>query len=1075
MKCHKGTKENIFLLHVKIFVIFFLIWTSICSNFTKHREFYDMPHIFGTSVASRHDRSLAENTGYTQLKGNKLKDRNGTPASVGSQPRGTPHNGLKVNTETIRPTKQALKSSSAHAGMSVKNEKNRSVGYTLKSAPHTDLNINKKAEGMPDNPLTKSPPSGLKANIKDQSATHSLKSSPPTGLQANKKDELANGTLKDTPQSKPNVSKKDKSGNNSLGNAKQSASKVNKKADVTRDNPPVGTTPPELKINKRTKRSTGHLLQDVQKPPLRKGNTIKNGSTNSTLKGDHMGGLKVNNKSIRSTVQPLTGSSPTGLKVSNDEVRSVDSPAKLAPPSKLNVSKKEKTMQNSLKRAIPSGLKVSKKGEQTTNSPEKALREKVNKKGEQTTNSPKETPTDALKAKPANHSSGKAKSPESEDNAKNDELPAQQLSELPANQKDNKTTESTPMQVSRNQLNEKKKREKPKNYPFKNAPPSGIVGSKRMNQSSDYKLKNKPPSGLVGNQKDTESKTYPLKNIPKSDLTDKQKESPNNVLKNIPAGEQKENEKNVIKESITFQKNKREYEVNLREWEGDNKKYETKVYKLKRGKHFNDNEDGVIYGINDKLTLELQEFETYNKPLYPFKRKLPELKEYNESNISKDYQLKNRPPELKKYNESNVSKDYQLQNKPHDLKAYNESNLAKENQLTHSAPTGLKEFEKPDETRDYGLKGHTDSELNEPKMKEPEIKEPKIDDQSSNEATEGNVNALPGETVTTVARVNNANKQGNNFGISGNIPSDVERIERTVQTVFCALKENDTGEVEEYIETHETKRYKLKADVKDGVKEYDEKFEKASYGFREKLPVTEVKEYDVVERIYEKPIKDKKEKIKPLEYYTYTYDESKPRPPPKNYGLLDFFPFPLHLLDRHVYLVAKEHSSLYELGKKAIKGQLTQEMIDEYLANCEKQRLKEGKVRNKHKLRIKEQKRKEKKKKKRKKEKEAYFKMKRKQAKLARKEMAKAGGKKAQEKEAEAKKPEVKKTEAKKPKVDKTEVKKTVVKKTGVNKTEAKKPKVDKAEVNKNAVKKNNEQKKKPQEGMSKTSELKKK
>ncbi|EUD69564.1 hypothetical protein C922_00428 [Plasmodium inui San Antonio 1] len=244
MKCHKGTKENIFLLHVKILA--------------KYREFYDIPHNSGTSVTSRYDIALAENIGSTELKASKLKNRDGTPAAPGNQQRGTPHTG------------------------------------------------------------------GLKSKRKDHSVTHSLKSSPPTELQVNKKDELDKGSLKDTPQSKPDVSKKDKSGNNSLGKTKK-----------------------------------------------QKENTIKNGLTESTLKGDDMEGLKVNNKSAYI---------------------------------------KKKALKNSLKREVSSGLKVSKKGEYATNSP-------------------KESPTDVLKArnkdKSENHSSGKAETSKSEDNTKKDELPGQ--------------------------------------------------------------------------------------------------------------------------------------------------------------------------------------------------------------------------------------------------------------------------------------------------------------------------------------------------------------------------------------------------------------------------------------------------------------------------------------------------------------------------------------------------------------------------------------------------------------------------------------------------------------------------
>ncbi|GAB68225.1 erythrocyte membrane protein 3 [Plasmodium cynomolgi strain B] len=1000
-----------------------------------------MPHNFEASVASRYDRSLAENIGYTQSKANKLENRNGTPATAGNEQRGTHPTGLKVNTETIKPTKLALKSSTAHTGMSVKNEKARSIEYTLKGTPHTDLNINKKKEEMQDNHLTRTPPGGLKDKMKDQSVTHSLKNSPPTELQVNKKDELANGSLKDTPQNKPHVSKKDKSANNSLGNTKQSASKVNKKSDVTRDKPPVGTAPHELKINKRSKRST------------EKENTIKNGLTEYTLKGDHMEGLKVNNKSIRSSVQSLIGASPTGLKVSNEEVQSVDGPAELAPPSKLNVNEKEKTVPNSLKMKIPGALTF-------------------NKKGEHATNSPKEPPADALEAsnkdEPANHSSEKAKTFESEDNAKNNDLPVQKLSELLPNQKDNKTPGHTSMQVARDQLNGEKKIDKPNNDPFKNAPPSGLMGSKRTYQLRDLKWKNKPSNGLVGNQTDTKSQTCPLKNISKSDSSDNQKESLKDVLKNIPARKQNGNEKDPIKEFMSMQKNKLEVDVNVRELERDNQKCVEKVYEIKRDKRFKDNQSAVIRALNDQIFLQLQESEKSeksDKPYYPFDRKIPDLKEYNESNISKDYQLKNKQPDIKEYKESNISKDYQLQNKSHNLNAYNEGHLAKENQLTHSAPAGLKEFETPDETRDYGLKGYTDSELKESELKESElkeselkeselmeselkesiIKEPQIDDQSSNQTTEENINALPDETVSIVAKENNANTQGNVFGMLRNIPSDIDQIERIVHTVFRGLKENNAGDIEEYIETHETKRYKLEADVKDGIKEYDLKFEKAGYGYREKLPVTEVQEYDVVERIYDKPIRVEKEKIKPIEHYTYTYGESQPKPPPKNYGLLDFFSFTWHLLsDRNVYLVEKDNLSLYKLGKKAMKGQLTDELIHEYLANCTKQKLKEEKVKNKHKLKIKEEKGKEKGEKKEAEEKGGVFKNEEEKRKIGAKGDGGGG------RNTEGKKTEKKEAEAKNPKVNKTEVKKT-------------------------AVKENNEGKKKPEERTSKTSQLKKK
>ncbi|EUD69563.1 hypothetical protein C922_00427 [Plasmodium inui San Antonio 1] len=371
-------------------------------------------------------------------------------------------------------------------------------------------------------------------------------------------------------------------------------------------------------------------------------------------------------------------------------------------------------------------------------------------------------------------------------------------------------------------------------------------------------------------------------------------------------------------------------------------RHQTKIYKLKWGSHIIDNEDGIIYGVNDPLTLELKDFEKYEKSLYPFKRKLPDLKEYNQSNISQDYQLKKKPPDLKEYNESNVSKDCPLENKTHNLEEYNESHLAKENILTHN------------------------SELKEPELKESKIKEPKIDAESSSHAMEENINALPDDTVSTAEKGNNAVTEGNNFGISGNIPSDVDQIERTVETVISAFKEDDIGDIEEYIETHEKKQLEVG---------------------------------------------------------------------PKNYGLLDFFSFPLHhLLGRNVYLLEKERSSLYELGKKATKGQLTQELINKYLANCEEEGLKEENVENKHKLKIKEQKRKEREKRKRQKEKKAHFE-KRRQEKLLRKKMAN----------------------------------------TGVNaegeKAEAKKPEVNKTQVKKTAVKENNEEKKKSQEGTKKTNE----
>ncbi|ANQ10371.1 Erythrocyte membrane protein 3 [Plasmodium coatneyi] len=810
MKCHKGARENIFHLHDKILVTFFLIWTLICSHPTKYSELYDIPHNSETSLAPRYNRSLAENIGDTQGGTNKLRSRNGTPPTKGNKPRGTP----------------------------------------------------------------------------------------PSGLQANKK------------------------------------------TDLTQNKPPVGNTADKKKIDKRTKRPTGQSLQNVQKPPAEKGNTMKNGLTECKLKGDHTGGPKANNKSTKSTVQSMKGSAPTGLKVTNEGVQSVGSPAVLPPPSKLNTNKKKCTVPNSPKRKVPSSSKVSKKGEKATNS----------QKG---------SPSAVLKAtnkdEPESRSSGKVKTFESGDNVKNDNLPTQKLNELLINQKDNKTPKHTSVQEGRNQLNENEKKRKPKKHPFKNAPPSGLVAGKRMSEPSNSKLKNKPHSGLLGNQKDTESPSFPLKNIPKGDLKNipkgdlknKPKESTNNVLKNIPAGEQKGNEKNDPTKSIRFPGNEGEFDLNIHSGEVDNKKYVTKVYTLKRGKYFNENLDGIIHGVNDKLTLELQQLETCGRRVQPLQNKPPALKEYSESNISKDYQLKNEQPDLKKYGESNISKDYQLKNKQPDLKAYNESHLTEENGLAHRAPTGLKEFEKSDETRDYGLKGYTDSE----------IKEPKIDDQSSSQGNEENINVQSDETVSTVAKLDNANKPVKNAGIIGNIPTDVDRIERTLETVFCVLKEDDEGELGEYIEIHSKKCYKLDANVKDGVKEYDEKLEDASYGFREKLPVTKVQEYDVVERVFDKPIKVKKENIKPIEHYTYTYSGSKPGSPQKNYGLLDFFSFTFNVLsDRDVYLVKKENMSLYKLGKEAMKGKLTQELMHEYVTHCVKPKVKKEKVKNKEKSKNKEQK-----------------------------------------------------------------------------------------------------------------------
>eukprot|EP00366_Plasmodium_knowlesi_P003016 XP_002260513.1 hypothetical protein, conserved in Plasmodium species [Plasmodium knowlesi strain H] len=736
---------------------------------------------------------------------------------------------------------------------------------------------------------------------------------------------------------------------------------ANKKTDRTPNKPPVVTIPDEKGSKNTTKKSRGRLSQNVQKPSVQKESTVQDGLTKSTQKGNHVRGSKVNNKSIKSNVQSPKGSGSTVINVSKDGVKSVDSSAALSPPKKLNANNKKDAMPNSPNKKVSSSSEVNKKGEKTTNSskgsPPKKLNannkkdampnspnkkvsssSEVNKKGEKTTNSSKGSPPDALKAKnkPANHSSGKVEASKLQDYSKEDDATAQKLNELLYNQKDNKRPEHSSMQVTRNQLNDKEEVNKPNNYPFKNTPPSGLVVGKRLCQAGDLRLKNKLSSGLTGSQENTELQAYPLKNVPRSDLENKPRDSKSIVLKNIPSDEQQENEKNAPNESAPFPSNKGEYDINVLTGEFDNKKYVTKVYHLKKGKFYKENLDGIIHGVNDKLTLEIQDFESYGTAENPFKSELPELKEYNESsNMSKDYQLKNEQPDLKKYDESNISNEGQQVNNPNNLKEYNESHLAGGNQLKHDAPTGLKEFEKPDETRDYGLKGHTDSEIG-----ESELKEPKNNNQSSSQGTKGNINAQSDGTVSTLAKPNDTNTQGKKYGISGNIPPDVDSIKKTLETVVCALKENEAGDLVEYIETHTTKHYELKTDVKDGIKQYDEKLENASYGFREKLPVKEVKEYDVVEREFKKPIKvKKKEKIKPIKHYSYTYNGLSPKSRSKNYGLLDLFSFTFNILmDRNVYLVKKEHMSLYKLGKKAMRGQLTHELMHEYVTHCVKQK-----------------------------------------------------------------------------------------------------------------------------------------
>ncbi|KJP86717.1 hypothetical protein AK88_03629 [Plasmodium fragile] len=849
MNCHKGAKENTVHLHVKILVICLLVWTWISCNLTRYREHYDMPHNFGKSVASRYDRSLAENIGNTQLGNNKLKTQNGSPTTAGKN---------------------------------------------LKGTRHTEL-------------------------------------------------------------------------------------QVNKKSDVTRDKSRDANTPDDLNIKKRTKRPKDHSLQNAKKPSVEQKKTIKNGLSQCTLKGDNMRGPGINKKPTRSTVKSAKGSAPSGLKVNNKQDSSVDGPAEGPSPRKLNDNKMGNKMSNSMKNgapskstvksvkgSAPSGLKVNNKQDSSVDGPAEgpsprklndnkmgkkmsnsmkngaSSSSEVSKKGGKITSSPKDSPTKALKAnnkeKPEKHPSGKVNTSELKDNTKNDHVPGPKPSELLSKRKDSKAPENTSVQVSQKKLKQKPKTYKSKYYPLKNVPPSGVVGSKRMKESGDIKLKNKSPTGLVGQQKDTKSPNYPLKNIPKSDLTQEQKGLKSNMLKCTPSDVQEWKEQNLKITPIIFPDEKGEYDVNIRSGEEENKRFITKVYNLKRKKRPNNNNYEYMHGVNDPLTLELQEFEQYDKPLYPFKEKLPDLKEYKESSISSDYGLRNKPPELKKHPEGNISKE-QLQNKSHNLEAYKESHLAQENGLTNNAPAGLKEYETPDETRDYGLKGYADSQSKVSELKKPNIEEPKIDDQSSSHATEQKVNDPSEQTLTTVANGNNSNAQVINCGISRKIPTDVDQIERTVETVVCALKENDKGNIDEYIETHTTRRYKLKADVIDGVKQYDEKFEKAAYGFREKLPVTEVQEYDVVERIFKKPVKVKEDEIKPIERYTYILNGKKPRPPRKNYGLLDLCSFTFHVIfDRNVYLVNKEHLSLFNMGKKAIQGQLTQELMNEYIVNCVKQK-----------------------------------------------------------------------------------------------------------------------------------------